>query len=313
LSFQYFIITIYNKKGLYFFPFGPNDQVQAFEEHHLVPGQRLLVVGCSGGVGHLAVQAASAMGAEVVGICSAKNAAAATGPGRCVHVVPYDRGSEGSEGWLAGLEEWCAEHGPFDLVLDTVTSHDARDLAWDCPGKIRGSTEPRLVAEPGSRVSRRVQSPATVAPSGSAQSTERSSSEEPAMKELEWTVDAHNYVTLGSGTSGWVAAGCKKVTGYNLFGSGRELFWITPQNSARHLEQLKNLCDNDGVRPTVAATVPLSSDGVASAFTAMHSRRTKGKYVIQVRNEEDEGASADVDSRGEGRQGSPKNGMEVRD
>ena len=269
--------------------------MQAFEEHHLVAGQRLLVVGCSGGVGHLAVQVASAMGAEVVGICSAANAVAATGPGRCVHVVPYDRGPEGSNGWLAGLQEWCAEHGPFDLVLDTVTSHDARDLAWDYPGKIRGCVEPRLVAEPGSRVSRRGS-----AGGDSASPSERAAATaagESATKELEYAVDSHNYVTLGSGTSGWIAAGCKKVTGYNMFGSGRELFWITPQNSARHLEQLKKLCDDSGVRPTVAAAVPLTSDGVASAFAAMHSRRTKGKYVIQVRNEEGE---VNLDAAGEG-------------
>ena len=47
--------------------------VQAFNEHGLEGGQRVLVIGASGGVGHIAVQFAALNGAEVVGICSGRN------------------------------------------------------------------------------------------------------------------------------------------------------------------------------------------------------------------------------------------------
>jgi NADPH:quinone reductase-like Zn-dependent oxidoreductase len=134
---------------------------------------------------------------------------------------------------------------------------------------------------------------------------EAAAAEEPSAE--EWTVDAHNYVTLGSGTGGWVAAGWKKATGLNWFGTGRELFWITPQQCARHLQQLKALCDDCGVQPTVDAMVPLTSDGVARAFAAMHSRRTKGKYVIQVGPEEAAAASRRADGAEKAKGAAEKN------
>ena len=49
--------------------------VQALRQHGVTkPGPRVLVIGASGGVGHLAVQVASARGAQlVVGVCSGRN------------------------------------------------------------------------------------------------------------------------------------------------------------------------------------------------------------------------------------------------
>jgi NADPH:quinone reductase-like Zn-dependent oxidoreductase len=47
--------------------------VQLFEQHHLCPGQQVLIIGATGGVGHLATQVAVSMGATVAGVCSSKN------------------------------------------------------------------------------------------------------------------------------------------------------------------------------------------------------------------------------------------------
>lgn len=69
--------------------------------------ERVLVVGASGGVGHLAVQIARAAGAHVVGVCSAKNAALVRELG-AAEVVDY-----------AAPDPYRA-HDPFDVVLDCV-------------------------------------------------------------------------------------------------------------------------------------------------------------------------------------------------
>ena len=48
--------------------------LQGVRDHaEIKPGEHVLVNGCAGGVGHLTVQVAKAMGAEVTGVCSAKN------------------------------------------------------------------------------------------------------------------------------------------------------------------------------------------------------------------------------------------------
>jgi NADPH:quinone reductase-like Zn-dependent oxidoreductase len=68
---------------------------------------RVLVVGASGGVGHVAVQIAKAAGAFVVGVCSAKNAALVRSLG-ADDVVDY-----------AAADPFAAQQ-PFEVVLDCV-------------------------------------------------------------------------------------------------------------------------------------------------------------------------------------------------
>ena len=55
---------------------------------HVQPGQRVLVNGAAGGVGTFAVQIAAALGAEVTGVCSARNADLVRSIG-ATHVVDY--------------------------------------------------------------------------------------------------------------------------------------------------------------------------------------------------------------------------------
>ena len=56
-------------------PMGALTALQGLDRAEVVPGARVLVLGASGGVGHLAVQIARALGAgRVVAVCSARNA-----------------------------------------------------------------------------------------------------------------------------------------------------------------------------------------------------------------------------------------------
>jgi NADPH:quinone reductase-like Zn-dependent oxidoreductase len=76
------------------------------EQGRTKAGERVLVIGASGGVGHLAVQVARADGARVAAVCSARNEGFARDLG-AEAVFPYDRGP------IPAGER-------FDVILDTV-------------------------------------------------------------------------------------------------------------------------------------------------------------------------------------------------
>lgn len=79
------------------------------------PGETVLVNGASGGVGHMAVQIAKAMGAEVTGVTSGKNAEFVRGIG-ADHVIDYKQ------------EDFTRSGGKWDLVVDTIGNKSPADL-----------------------------------------------------------------------------------------------------------------------------------------------------------------------------------------
>ncbi|GAA2649761.1 NAD(P)-dependent alcohol dehydrogenase [Streptomyces vastus] len=74
---------------------------------HAQAGQRVLVNGAAGGVGTFAVQIAAALGAEVTGVCSARNAELVRSLG-AAHVVDYTR------------EDFTDGRVRYDVILDNV-------------------------------------------------------------------------------------------------------------------------------------------------------------------------------------------------
>ncbi len=80
------------------------------DEGQLKAGQKVLINGASGGVGTFAVQIASAMGAEVTGVCSARNAEMVRSIG-ATHVIDYKS------------EDYTESGEHYDLILDMVGNH----------------------------------------------------------------------------------------------------------------------------------------------------------------------------------------------
>ena len=79
--------------------------LQALRDHgHIESGQRVLIHGASGGVGTFAIQIATAFGAEVTGVCSARNLELACSLG-ARHVFDYRR------------EDFARQGKRYDLIL----------------------------------------------------------------------------------------------------------------------------------------------------------------------------------------------------
>jgi NADPH:quinone reductase-like Zn-dependent oxidoreductase len=78
------------------------------EVGEVTAGQRVLVNGASGGVGTYAVQIAAALGAEVTGVCSTRNAELVRSIG-AAHVIDYT-----SEDFTGGRTH-------YDVILDNVS------------------------------------------------------------------------------------------------------------------------------------------------------------------------------------------------
>lgn len=97
-------------------PLAGSTALQALRDHgNMAAGQRVLVVGASGGVGTFALQLATLAGAHVTGVCGARSTELVRSLG-AQHVVDY-----------ATTEPWDA-HGAYDLILQLAGAEPASRL-----------------------------------------------------------------------------------------------------------------------------------------------------------------------------------------
>jgi len=95
---------------------------------HIRSDSNILILGASGGTGHVAVQIARCLGAKnVVGVCSLHNHPLVTKVG-ATHVIDYHDDN---------LVYQLQQHGPYDVVFDSVSSADPRDQQINYPQLIQ--------------------------------------------------------------------------------------------------------------------------------------------------------------------------------
>lgn len=92
------------------------------DKAHVQPGARVLINGAAGGVGTFAVQMAKGMGAEVTGVCSARNVDLVRSLG-ADHVIDYNREdfTRSSRRYDAILE--CVGNQPFSICRHALAQN----------------------------------------------------------------------------------------------------------------------------------------------------------------------------------------------
>ena len=133
--------------------------------------------------------------------------------------------------------------GPYSVIMDCVSSGDPRDQAGTNYQELLLSSSSRFVKD-----------------------------------------NHYEYRRLGGTFTDWMRAGCERLTGISMWKNPHaKLFWIQMHDTAPLLQQLVAWMRNGHIRgPLVSQTCGFSPQGVQQAFDALNSRRAVGKVVVAL-------------------------------
>jgi NADPH:quinone reductase-like Zn-dependent oxidoreductase len=216
----------------------------------------VLVVGGSGGTGHVAIQVARNLGARcVTAVCSTRNVAFCHQQG-ATYVVDYTANGGDKD----TLRRHLLETGPacpFDIVLDCVSSADPRDQQTFSYRQLLQQDVhiQKLLNE--AAVYRRLGGPS-----------------------LDW---------LRAGMEqklGWT--GVWKYTTTRRNSNDDRLFWIRFPHTSLQLQALSIMANQGQLLPKVEKVYSFSATDVERAFDDLLSRRVRGKIVVELVKETDQ-------------------------
>jgi reticulon-4-interacting protein 1, mitochondrial len=206
----------------------------------------ILVLGASGGTGHVALQVSRAMGARhVVAVCGDANVDFCRSCG-ATEVLSYQAGPQAL---LERLLTGCGDACPFDVVLDCVTSDDPRDTRVHYPTLLQQPSMATVLLSPAYSY-RRLGGPS-----------------------MDWVRAGIEKVT---GWNGVWSSRHEKLFWITLPNCSRELERIAAWSGDNGTPK---------VEPTVSETFEFTQDGVTAAMNALMSRRVRGKVVVRIHSD----------------------------
>jgi NADPH:quinone reductase-like Zn-dependent oxidoreductase len=139
--------------------------------------------------------------------------------------------------------EQLEEAGPFDVVMDCVTSGDPRDQAT--------LDYPHLFLKSAHR--------------------------------SQLVTTTVQYRRLGGVFGDWVKAGVERATGLSPWSEHADkLFWIQMNGAGPSLDRLAAWIGQGRLQAHVGRCYPFTPEAVQEAFEALLTRRVVGKVVVQV-------------------------------
>jgi NADPH:quinone reductase-like Zn-dependent oxidoreductase len=234
----------------------PHIMQQQEEQLYNSPPLRVLVIGGSGGTGHVALQVAKALlganNADLVTICSTRNIDFVKQCG-ATRVVDYSKMSSTDE-----MVQEVFRDGPFDLILDCVTSGDPEDAQHQYPAFVRMHQQ------------------------------KEQQQQQQLLQSNNRRDNYYLYQRLGGEWTDWIRAGIARILPKLmqkwLWKDPRErLFWIRFPHLSHELQELARLADQGVLKPKIQKVYKeFSAATVKQAFDDITSRRVQGKVVVQV-------------------------------